>query len=85
MVRKILDACALAGLLVSASLAGGSFYLYKYVTSPAFEKEVKDKIMKEVTSGIPLPSISGPALPTGNLSPAQQKNEENKGFGLPRF
>ena len=85
MVRKILDACALAGLLVSASLAGGSFYLYKYVTSPAFEKEVKDKIMKEVTSGIPLPSISGPALPTGNLSPAQQKNEEKKAFGLPRF
>jgi hypothetical protein len=85
MIRKILDACALVGLLVSASLAGGSFYLYKYVTSPAFEKEVKDKIMKEVTSGIPLPSISGPALPTGNLSPAQQKNEEKKAFGLPKF
>ena len=85
MVRKILDACALVGLLVSASLAGGSFYLYKYVTSPAFEKEVKDKIMKEVTSGIPLPSISGPALPTGALSPKQQKNEEKKAFGLPSF
>ena len=85
MIRKILDACALAGLLVSASLAGGSFYLYKYVTSPAFEKEVKDKIMKEVTSGIPLPSISGPALPTGALSPKQQKNEEKKAFGLPKF
>tara|TARA_R100001594_G_scaffold135652_1_gene177480 strand:+ start:768 stop:1025 length:258 start_codon:yes stop_codon:yes gene_type:complete len=85
MIRKILDACALLGLLVSASLAGGSFYLYKYVTSPSFEKEVKDKIMKEVTSGIPLPSISGPALPTGALSPKQQKNEEKKAFGLPSF
>ena len=85
MVRKILDACALVGLLVSASLAGGSFYLYKYVTSPAFEKEVKAKIMKEVTSGIPLPSLSGPALPTGTLSPKQQKNEEKKAFGLPKF
>ena len=85
MIRKILDACALVGLLVSASLAGGSFYLYKYVTSPAFEKEVKDKIMKEVTSSIPLPSISGPALPTGALSPAQQKNEQKQALGLPRF
>ena len=85
MVRKIIDAAALIALITSSLLAGGSVYLYKYVTSPAFEKEVKDKIMKEVTSGIPLPSLSGPALPTGTLSPKQQKNEEKKAFGLPKF
>ena len=55
MVRKILDACALVGLLVSASLAGGSFYLYRYVTSPSFEKEVKEKLMKEVTGSLKMP------------------------------
>tara|TARA_R100000234_G_scaffold5571_1_gene3955 strand:- start:407 stop:664 length:258 start_codon:yes stop_codon:yes gene_type:complete len=85
MVRKILDAAALLALLVSTSLAGGSFFLYKYVTSPDFKKQVTDKIMKEVTSSISLPSLSGPALPTGALSPAQQKNEEKKAFGLPKF
>ena len=85
MVRKILDAAALLALLVSTSLAGGSFFLYKYVTSPDFKKQVTDKIMKEVTSSIPLPSLSGPALPTGALSPKQQKNEEKKAFSLPKF
>jgi len=64
MVRKILDACALVGLLVSASLAGGSFYLYRYVTSPSFEKEVKEKLMKEVTGSLKMPELSGPVLPT---------------------
>ena len=85
MVRKILDAAALLALLVSTSLAGGSFFLYKYVTSPDFKKQVTDKIMKEVTASIPLPSLSGPALPTGALSPKQQKTEEKKAFGLPKF
>lgn len=64
MVRKILDACALVGLIVSASLAGGSFYLYRYVTSPSFEKEVKEKLMKEVTGSLKMPELSGPVLPT---------------------
>ena len=64
MVRKMLDACALVGLLVSASLAGGSFYLYRYVTSPSFEKEVKEKLMKEVTGSLKMPELSGPVLPT---------------------
>ena len=64
MVRKILDSCALVGLLVSASLAGGSFYLYRYVTSPSFEKEVKEKLMKEVTGSLKMPELSGPVLPT---------------------
>ena len=32
-----------------------------------------------------MPGLSGPALPTGALSPAQQKNEEKKAIGLPKF
>ena len=34
---------------------------------------------------IKLPGLSGPALPTGALSPAQQKHENKKAIGLPRF
>ena len=69
MVRKILDACALVGLLVSASLAGGSFYLYKYVTSPHFETEVKNKLMGDMNKKLPssidkqLPKTTGLGLP----------------------
>jgi len=79
MVRKILDAVACVALLISASLAGGSFFLYKYVSSPQFEEQVKKKIMKEIK----LPSLSGPALPTGALTPKQQKIEIKKSKGVP--
>ena len=46
---------------------------------------LQDKAMEKVMGAIKLPGLSGPALPTGALSPAQQKNEENKAFGLPKF
>tara|TARA_R100001086_G_scaffold178054_2_gene98534 strand:+ start:889 stop:1149 length:261 start_codon:yes stop_codon:yes gene_type:complete len=78
MIRKILDAAALIAFVLSAGLTGGSFYLYRYVTSSDFQKQAKEKLIKEVKNAIPLPSLSGPALPTGALSPAQQKNEEKK-------
>ena len=85
MVQKVINALSVLAFLISASLAGGSFLLYRHITSPNFQKEIKEKLMKEVTSAIPLPSLSGPALPTGALSPKQQKNEQKKAFGLPKF
>tara|TARA_Y100001938_G_scaffold75461_1_gene104463 strand:- start:589 stop:795 length:207 start_codon:yes stop_codon:yes gene_type:complete len=59
MIRKVLDAAACVALLLSASLAGGSFFIYRYVTSPQFEEQVKEKIM----ANIKLPDLSGPAIP----------------------
>ena len=64
MIRKALDAAACVALLISASLAGGSFLLYRYVTSPQFEEQVKEKIM----ANIELPNLSGPAMPAPNKS-----------------
>ena len=69
MVRKILDAAACVALIVSASLAGGSFLLYRYVSSPQFEEQVKEKIMGQVSNVVPksieksLPTTTGISMP----------------------
>jgi len=69
MVRKILDAAACVALLISASLAGGSFLLYRYVSSPQFEEQVKEKIMGQVSNIVPksinqsLPKTTGSEIP----------------------
>tara|TARA_B100001250_G_scaffold390453_1_gene390439 strand:+ start:1478 stop:1702 length:225 start_codon:yes stop_codon:yes gene_type:complete len=69
MVRKILDAAACIGLILSASLAGGSFLLYRYVSSPQFEEQVKEKIMGQVSNVVPksieksLPKTTGISMP----------------------
>ena len=69
MVRKILDAVACLALLISAGLAGSSFILYRYVSSPQFEEQVKEKIMGQVSNIVPksieksIPKTTGISMP----------------------
>ena len=68
MVRKLLDAAACVALVLSASLAGGSVLLYRYITSPQFEQQVKEKIMGQVSNIVPksieksLPKTTGMSM-----------------------
>ena len=73
MVRKILDAAACLALLLSASLAGGSFLLYRYVTSPQFQEQVKEKIMGQVSKVVPKSIEKGLPKTTGISMPAIPK------------
>ena len=48
MIRKVLDGISILSFLISAGMAGTSFFMYKYVSSPQF----KDKVMQEVMSNV---------------------------------
>tara|TARA_B100000287_G_scaffold144271_1_gene136176 strand:- start:8303 stop:8515 length:213 start_codon:yes stop_codon:yes gene_type:complete len=68
MVRKILDGVAVLAFLLSAGLAGGSYFGYKYVTSPHGQAKIKKAIMGDLKKMMPsaidkkLPKMTGPAL-----------------------
>ena len=83
MIRKILDGVAVVAFLLSASIAGGTVFGYLWITNKDNQKMLQDKAMEKVMGAIKLPGLSGPALPTGALSPAQQKNEEKKAIDVP--
>ena len=83
MIRKILDGVAVVAFLLSASIAGGGIFAYFWITNSDNQKMLQDKAMEKVMGAIKLPGLSGPALPTGALSPGQQKNEEKKAIGVP--
>ena len=68
-----------------AAITGGGVFGYLWITNEDNQKMLQDKAMEKVMGAIKLPGLSGPALPTGALSPAQQKNEEKKAFSLPKF
>tara|TARA_Y100001973_G_C5146684_1_gene305780 strand:- start:341 stop:553 length:213 start_codon:yes stop_codon:yes gene_type:complete len=69
MVRKILDGVAVVAFLLSASTAGGAYFGYKYVTSPQFERQIRNKLMSELKKSMPtaidkqLPKTTGIGLP----------------------
>lgn len=52
-----------------ASMSGGAYFGYRYVTSEQFKSRVMNQIMKEVQTILPgqinkkLPSVTGKSLP----------------------
>ena len=47
-MRKFLDIICILSFLISAGMAGGSFYMYKLVTSDEFKNKLMEQIKNEV-------------------------------------
>ncbi len=84
-MQKIFNIISAISFLLVLGITGGGVFGYLWITNEDNQKMLQDKAMEKVMGAIKLPGLSGPALPTGALSPAQQKNEEKKAFGLPKF
>ena len=82
-MQKILNIISVVSFLLVAGLTGGTVFGYLWITNENNQKMLQDKAMETVMGAVQLPGLSGPALPTGALSPAQQKNEEKKAVGVP--
>ena len=69
MYRKILDVLTILSTILVLGILGGGFFTYKYVTSPEFERNVKNKIMGDLEKKMPkvleekIPKFTGKSLP----------------------
>jgi hypothetical protein len=77
-MQKILNIISVISFLLVAAITGGGVFGYLWITNENNQKMLQDKAMEKVMGAIKIPGLSGPAIPTGVLSPAQQKNEEKK-------
>ena len=84
-MQKILNIISLISFFLVLSITGAGVFGVFWITNEDNQKMLQDKAMEKVMGAIKLPGLSGPALPTGALTPGQQKNEEKKAFGLPKF
>ena len=82
-MQRIFNIISVLAFLLVAGITGGGIFGYLWITNEDNQKMLQDKAMEKVMGAIKLPGLSGPALPTGSLSPAQQKNEEKKAIGVP--
>ena len=69
MFQKIVNAAAILSLLLCGGLAGGTYFGYKYVTSPQFKNKIKNALLGDVTKVLPsaiggqMPKSTGPGIP----------------------
>ena len=69
MFQKIANILSIVSFIMVASMSGGTYFAYKYVTSEQFKSRVMNEIMGNVQTLMPkvldntMPDMSGPALP----------------------
>lgn len=77
-MQKILNIISVISFVLVAAITGGGVFGYLWITNEDNQKMLQDKAMEKVMGAIKLPGLSGPALPTGALTPGQQKQENKK-------
>ena len=69
MFQKIANVLRIISFLMVASMSGGAYFGYKYVTSEQFKSRVMNEILDNVQGMMPkvlekeLPDLTGPSMP----------------------
>ena len=69
MFQKIANILSIVSFVMVASMSGGTYFAYKYVTSEQFQTKMMNKVLRNVQGMMPrvleqeLPDLTGPSLP----------------------
>ena len=69
MFQKIANVLSIISFVMVATMSGGAYFGYKYVTSEQFKSRVMNEILGNVQGMMPkilekgLPDLTGPSLP----------------------
>ena len=69
MFQKIANVLSIISFVMVASMSGGAYFGYKYVTSEQFQAKIMNKILGNVQGMMPkvldqgLPKVTGPSMP----------------------
>ena len=69
MFQKIANTLSIISFLMVASMSGGAYFGYKYVTSENFKSQVMNEILGNIQGSMPkvldnvMPQQTGPSIP----------------------
>ena len=69
MFQKIANVLSIISFVMVASMSGGTYFAYKYVTSEQFKSRVMNEILDNVSGMMPkvldqnLPEVTGQSMP----------------------
>ena len=69
MLNRICQILSIVSFVMVASMSGGAYFGYKYVTSEQFKSKVMNEILGNVQGMMPkvldqgLPKVTGPSMP----------------------
>ena len=69
MLNRICQVLSIISFIMVASMSGGAYLGYKYVTSENFKSQVMNEILGNIQGAMPkvldnvIPDVTGPSLP----------------------
>ena len=69
MFQKIANILSIVSFIMVASMSGGAYFAYKYVTSPQLKNKIMNEIMLNVQQSLPkvldnaIPDVTGESIP----------------------
>jgi hypothetical protein len=69
MFQKVANVLSIISFVMVASMSGGAYFGYKYVTSEQFKAKVMKEVLGNVSGMMPkmldqgLPKVTGPSMP----------------------
>ena len=69
MFQKIANVLSIVSFLMVASMSGGAYFGYKYLTSEQFKTKMMNEVLGNVQGMMPkvldqeLPKVTGPSMP----------------------
>ena len=69
MFQKIANVLSIISFVMVASMSGGAYFGYKYVTSEQFKTKMMNQVLEGVSGMMPdvlgdaLPDVTGPSIP----------------------
>ena len=69
MFQKVANVLSIISFVMVASMSGGAYFGYKYVTSEQFKSRIMNEILSNVQGMMPkildngLPKMTGPSMP----------------------
>ena len=69
MFQKIANILSIVSFVMVASMSGGTYFAYKYVTSENFKSQVMNEILGNIQGYMPkvldnvMPNVTGPSMP----------------------
>jgi hypothetical protein len=69
MFQKIANILSIVSFVMVASMSGGAYLGYKYVTSENFKAQVMNEILGNIQGAMPkvldnvIPNVTGPSMP----------------------
>ena len=69
MLNRICQVLSIISFIMVASMSGGAYLGYKYVTSENFKSQVMNEILENIQGAMPqvldnvMPDVTGPSMP----------------------